>query len=404
MRAALILFLFSSLAWGVARSWISIRWPARRLWPPPEDETRIQAVLGRVSGWGTSLAIPVLGVVDFDRFILVHPSRFVLAASLFTLGFIAFRAHRQLGTGPSVARPREGEELTLLVDGSYSATRNPQYVFAIPCFLGVAIAANSGLALLAWILQTLSFVLTPRPEEAWLSERFGQAYRDYCDRVPRFFPEAWRPALMIGCLVVLPLDFVVTSLSFVTPTSYDWQSQFMSELAVLGQPGHGLLTVWWFLYGGAFLLLASLCASDRRWGRPALAFAGALALTGLGLGIIPAIYPCDMGCAALTGSGQVHQIAGIAGMLALSLAPLLLAASFRRLPEWRWALALGVVAGIGSAVSWTFQILAGTPDTWWFEHRGLLQRLGLAWSYACLAVLVLYWVRSKPAGHLPPSR
>ncbi len=73
--------------------------------------------------------------------------------------------------------------------GPYALVRNPMYT-------GVLIAAVSlGLALGTWLLPLSGclvfwlFALRTPTEEKYLIERFGNPYRDYMQRVGRFFPK-----------------------------------------------------------------------------------------------------------------------------------------------------------------------------------------------------------------------
>ena len=77
---------------------------------------------------------------------------------------------------------------TLLTTGPYAWTRNPMYVGWMAIYVGVAFAANA-----LWILVLSPLVVAyihfvdVRGEEAWLEGRFGEQYRAYCTRVPRYF-------------------------------------------------------------------------------------------------------------------------------------------------------------------------------------------------------------------------
>jgi protein-S-isoprenylcysteine O-methyltransferase Ste14 len=53
-------------------------------------------------------------------------------------------------------------------------------------YLGFALLCNSLLALVTAALLCVELGLSPFAEEPRLRERFGQAYRDYAKRVPRF--------------------------------------------------------------------------------------------------------------------------------------------------------------------------------------------------------------------------
>ena len=78
----------------------------------------------------------------------------------------------------------------LVMDGPYSVVRNPLYVGT---FLG---AIGFGLAVaLPWLAAGLAilFVLlypgTVAAEEARLAQLFGDRFRKYCERVPRWIPD-----------------------------------------------------------------------------------------------------------------------------------------------------------------------------------------------------------------------
>ncbi|WP_103029500.1 methyltransferase family protein [Salinibacter altiplanensis] len=90
-----------------------------------------------------------------------------------------------------------GMEEALVVSGPYWFTRNPQYVGDI--LLAAGLPVLSGSALLAVVAPgvALGFVLVPFAEEPWLETRYGEAYRRYRARVPRWIPICRRPALVL---------------------------------------------------------------------------------------------------------------------------------------------------------------------------------------------------------------
>lgn len=82
---------------------------------------------------------------------------------------------------------RKNEELA--TGGPYALTRNPLYLGNFLIGLGVAIMGGR---LLFVILLAIAFLPVYRAlilkEEKRLLERYGEAFRDYCRRVPRFVP------------------------------------------------------------------------------------------------------------------------------------------------------------------------------------------------------------------------
>jgi len=73
--------------------------------------------------------------------------------------------------------------------GPYAWTRNPLYLGNLGISLGLALVTHSALLVaLVALLFFLQYAAIISVEEAFLRERFGQQYLDYCERVPRFFP------------------------------------------------------------------------------------------------------------------------------------------------------------------------------------------------------------------------
>jgi protein-S-isoprenylcysteine O-methyltransferase Ste14 len=105
---------------------------------------------------------------------------------------------------------------TLLTDGAYRWSRNPQYVTYTPFLIGYALTgvavmawvgvalyfllvryALTGVAVMAWVGVALYFLLvhlTVSIEEEHLERRFGDAYRLYKQTTPRYFRVKRRPA------------------------------------------------------------------------------------------------------------------------------------------------------------------------------------------------------------------
>jgi protein-S-isoprenylcysteine O-methyltransferase Ste14 len=77
---------------------------------------------------------------------------------------------------------------TVVSDGIYSYTRNPMYAGGIALHAGVALLLDNGwlLVLLVPLIAVLRYGVVAR-EEAYMEQKFGQAYRDYLARVPRRF-------------------------------------------------------------------------------------------------------------------------------------------------------------------------------------------------------------------------
>lgn len=130
--------------------------------------------------------------LSLDRLGFLPPLRsgaFVTAGIVLVALGIAFEAYStsllwNLGEGtPNPAAPPH----RLVTQRIYAATRNPLYLARLTLLSGAAVALGStGIALVTLSLFLgLEFVLLPR-EEARLLARYGESYRTYRRRTPRW--------------------------------------------------------------------------------------------------------------------------------------------------------------------------------------------------------------------------
>ena len=78
----------------------------------------------------------------------------------------------------------------LVTDGVYGHVRNPMYVGNLLIVAGVAIAANSWATILVGVpLAVFMYICIVAAEEQYLLGRFGEAFKAYCQDVPRWLPK-----------------------------------------------------------------------------------------------------------------------------------------------------------------------------------------------------------------------
>jgi protein-S-isoprenylcysteine O-methyltransferase Ste14 len=76
---------------------------------------------------------------------------------------------------------------TLLTGGAYRLSRNPMYTGLAIAYLGLAQLSGSWWPLALWPLVIVAVrQLVIRPEEQYLTRRFGRTYTDYQSRVRRW--------------------------------------------------------------------------------------------------------------------------------------------------------------------------------------------------------------------------
>ncbi|HSQ69701.1 MAG TPA: isoprenylcysteine carboxylmethyltransferase family protein [Steroidobacteraceae bacterium] len=110
----------------------------------------------------------------------------VLAALAVLVGISGVRAFARARTTVNPLQP--GEATSLVTQGIYSRTRNPMYLALALVLVGWACWLASPLALLvvaAFVAYLTRYQI--RPEERALEATFGEAFREYCARVGRWW-------------------------------------------------------------------------------------------------------------------------------------------------------------------------------------------------------------------------
>ena len=155
--------------------------PRLQFWPPPTPASW----QGRVFWWAFRLlllGLMLVSVLDFRGAGLAGPWTYWLGIPLALLGFgLAFAITFQLGW-----RDAHGEALGLKTGSWYRFSRNPIYVVTFAGMLGVGLLVHSVYAYLLLSLWAALYLAAPFLEEPWLEAQYGEAYRQYKARVPRF--------------------------------------------------------------------------------------------------------------------------------------------------------------------------------------------------------------------------
>jgi protein-S-isoprenylcysteine O-methyltransferase Ste14 len=129
----------------------------------------------------------------FLRVFLTFSERLFLGGVLFAVGLALMLAGGHYFSLAKTNIPPYKPALHLVTDGLYAFVRNPMYVGfgAMLAGLGIAFASDWTLVLMipAAIVLHRGVVLR---EERYLEAKFGDAYRQYMMRVPRY---GWPPRL-----------------------------------------------------------------------------------------------------------------------------------------------------------------------------------------------------------------
>jgi protein-S-isoprenylcysteine O-methyltransferase Ste14 len=73
-----------------------------------------------------------------------------------------------------------------LTKGLYRYSRHPVYLAQTLMFVGVGIASASWVLLLLAVLRTIASFMLMAPEERFCLDKYGESYRAYLDRTPRW--------------------------------------------------------------------------------------------------------------------------------------------------------------------------------------------------------------------------
>ena len=85
-----------------------------------------------------------------------------------------------------------GAQDGLVTGGIYRWTRNPQNAMLVVVYACLAFAVDGAATYLLCAAMMAVYILMVLVEEPWLEAIYGERYRRYCARVPRFFN--WRRA------------------------------------------------------------------------------------------------------------------------------------------------------------------------------------------------------------------
>jgi protein-S-isoprenylcysteine O-methyltransferase Ste14 len=109
-------------------------------------------------------------------------------ASLGALIRIKTSGHAALGTSGRVKAAAEAAELN--TTGPYSLVRNPLYVGRIINYTGIAMLSGSWVfGVIVLLLSILIYERVSVYEEEFLIGKFGDAHREWADRVPMLWPK-----------------------------------------------------------------------------------------------------------------------------------------------------------------------------------------------------------------------
>ena len=166
--------------------------PTLRIWPTPGTGSWQSYVFWPLFR-GLNVLCFAVAIADTGASYLGLPAAVRLVAFVLLAGSLALFVYsfRVLGRDNSY-----GAQQGLVTGGIYRWTRNPQNAMLVVVYACLAVAADSGPTYVLCAAMMAVYTLMVLVEEPWLEAVYGEPYRRYCRRVPRFFN--WRRASILA--------------------------------------------------------------------------------------------------------------------------------------------------------------------------------------------------------------
>ena len=147
---------------------------AKRLFTPPEMNKTEQVIL-RIE------SVLYYGMMVYAVFVPLK-----LGTAWFPTGLVVFGLG-MIGTLVATANFASTPLDQLVVKGLYRISRNPGHVASFVAWLGVGIATASWVIIVTDVVMNLLMHATTLAEERFCLDKYGESYRGYMQRVPRYF-------------------------------------------------------------------------------------------------------------------------------------------------------------------------------------------------------------------------
>ncbi len=123
----------------------------------------------------------VLGIILIAAGFVLHAWTAKLIGLKATIGYIELKPNNQSG------------EQGLIMSGPFSVVRHPSYWAHTAIIIGIfLITGIIAVGVIAIIDLAITYLVTTTLEDQELVERFGNQYREYQKKVPKFFPKLTR--------------------------------------------------------------------------------------------------------------------------------------------------------------------------------------------------------------------
>ena len=170
---------------------LTMLFPAFRIWPTPGAGSWQSYVFWPLFR-GLNVLCFAVAIADQWASYLALPAALRLVAHCSPARWRCSSTRSACSAATTATARRQG----LVTGGIYRWTRNPQNAMLVVVYACLAVAADSGPTYLLCAAMMAVYTLMVLLEEPWLEGVYGEPYRRYCRRVPRFFN--WRRAAILA--------------------------------------------------------------------------------------------------------------------------------------------------------------------------------------------------------------
>ena len=166
-----VFFHMAPLTWPIFRYDIKAMFKKGSASPPYSKNERI------INNLGTMVWFILLGYSVFLPLPLGTPLLYA-GIALFVAGLTIFEIAMISFTKTAIDEP--------VTTGLYRHSRHPVYIGVFIQYFGIGIVSASGLFLLLMVVSIVLSILIAPAEERFCCEKYGDTYRDYMNRTPRW--------------------------------------------------------------------------------------------------------------------------------------------------------------------------------------------------------------------------
>jgi protein-S-isoprenylcysteine O-methyltransferase Ste14 len=174
---------------GVWNAWIFMIWPLMQTITVRLVSKEVYQRGGHPSDMKPSQTYKIMSYISMPLWLLATAYSIFLPLKLgticFVVGLILFLLGMAVNTVATVnfIKTPMNQPVTR---GAYRYSRHPIYVALVIIYLSVSIASTSWVFLLLTALLLVQVSLSVIEEERYCLEKYGEAYREYMDKTPRW--------------------------------------------------------------------------------------------------------------------------------------------------------------------------------------------------------------------------